>query len=112
MKRRHLTPSILTGLCHMHKYRFLTISQFAAIANLTVHHVAEVLRDLERWRLIGYFGFTSIPGHGKTHVRGFWTDALNSADFSAGCGGRIPGVCLGIFRAWRGLGNAQNELRR
>jgi hypothetical protein len=28
--------------------------------------VGEVLRDLERWGLVGFFGFTAIPGHGKT----------------------------------------------
>jgi hypothetical protein len=66
MKRRQLSPGILTGLYHVYKYRFLTISQFARIANLTTHHVAEVLRDLEKGGLIGFFGYTSIPGQGKT----------------------------------------------
>jgi hypothetical protein len=66
MKQRQLSPGILTGLYHVYKYRFLTISQFARIANLTTHHVAEVLRDLEKGGLIGFFGYTSIPGQGKT----------------------------------------------
>jgi len=66
MTRRQLTPGILIGLYFMHKYRFLTIGQFATITNLHVDYVAKVLRDYQRWGLVGYFGFTSIPGHGKT----------------------------------------------
>jgi hypothetical protein len=44
----------------------LTISQFARIANLHSDYVAKALRDFERCGLIGFFGYTSIPGHGKT----------------------------------------------
>jgi hypothetical protein len=45
--------------------RFLTIAQFARIAGFSVYHSAEVLRGLERWGLIGWFGFVGIPGQGK-----------------------------------------------
>jgi len=50
----------------MHKYRFLTIAQFARYTAVRYDHAAEKLRELEKRRVIGYFGFTSIPGHGKT----------------------------------------------
>ncbi len=66
MKRLALSEGIRTGLYYMHKYRFLTISQFARITNFHADHAAKVLRDFERWRLVGYLGFTAIPGHGKT----------------------------------------------
>jgi|tagenome__1003787_1003787.scaffolds.fasta_scaffold20830259_2 hypothetical protein len=66
MGRRALSAGILTGLYFMHKYRFLTIAQFARVTNFHSDHVAKVLRDFERWGLVGYFGFSAIPGHGKT----------------------------------------------
>jgi hypothetical protein len=66
MARRTLSESALTGLSFIHKYRFLTIAQFAKIATFSHYHAAEILRDLERWGIVGYFGYTGIPGHGKT----------------------------------------------
>src|SRR3954470_21081259 len=61
-----LTAGTLTGLVAMHKYRILAIPQFARISGLTYKHAAEVLLDIERRGIIGYLGYTSIPGHGKT----------------------------------------------
>jgi hypothetical protein len=61
-----LTAGTLTGLVAMHKYRILAIPQFARISGLAYKHAAEVLLDLERRGMIGYLGYTSIPGHGKT----------------------------------------------
>jgi hypothetical protein len=66
MNRRTLSKSALTGLFFIHKYRFLTIAQFAKIAPFSQYHAAEILRDLERWGIVGYFGYTGIPGQGKT----------------------------------------------
>jgi hypothetical protein len=65
-KSRTISTGTLTGLSFMHKYRFLTVAQFAKIANFSHYHAADVLRSLERWGHIGYFGYTGIPGHGKT----------------------------------------------
>jgi hypothetical protein len=65
---RTLSAGTLTGLCFMQKYRFLTIGQFARIAGFSVYHGAEVLRGLERWGLVGWFGFVGIPGQGKAKV--------------------------------------------
>src|SRR5215218_6853144 len=63
---RALSAGTLTGMLFIHKYRFLTIAQFARIANFSAYHAAEVLRGLERWGVVGFFGFISIPGQGKT----------------------------------------------
>src|SRR5215210_7032241 len=63
---RTLSEGTLTGLYFIHRYRFLTIAQFARIANFSVYHSAEVLRDFERWGHVGYFGAVLIPGSGKT----------------------------------------------
>jgi hypothetical protein len=63
---RTLSAGTLTGLYFIQKYRFLTIAQFARTAGFSAyHHAAEVLRGLERWGLIGYFGYVGIPGQGK-----------------------------------------------
>jgi protein involved in plasmid replication-relaxation len=61
-----LTSGTLAGLACMHKYRFLTIQQFARYTCVRYDHAAEKLRELENRRIVGYFGYTSIPGHGKT----------------------------------------------
>jgi hypothetical protein len=62
---RTLTAGTLTGLSFMQKYRFLTIAQFGRVAGFSFDHAAVVLRGLERWGLIGWFGFVGIPGQGK-----------------------------------------------
>jgi protein involved in plasmid replication-relaxation len=81
---RTLSAGTLTGLSFMQKYRFLTIAQFARIAGFSVYHSAEVLRGLERWGLIGWFGFVGIPGQGKApkvyYVRRKGFDILCSED--------------------------------
>jgi hypothetical protein len=61
-----LTQGTLSGLACMHKYRFLSIAQFARYTTVRYDHAAEKLRELENRRVVGYFGYTSIPGHGKT----------------------------------------------
>ena len=38
----------------------------AKIAGYSIDHAGEVLRNLERRQIVGYFGFVSIPGHGRT----------------------------------------------
>src|SRR5215213_5172267 len=63
---RTLSEGVLTGLYFLCKYRFLTIAQFARIANFSLYHSAEVLRDFERWGHVGYFGNVLIPQQGKT----------------------------------------------
>jgi protein involved in plasmid replication-relaxation len=63
---RTLSEGTLIGLYFIQKYRFLTIAQFGRIAGFSAYHAAEVLRGLERWGLIGYFGYVGIPGQGKT----------------------------------------------
>src|SRR3954452_16417954 len=61
-----LTSGTLSGLACMQRYRFLSIAQFARFTAVRYDHAAEKLRELENRRLVGYFGYTSIPGQGKT----------------------------------------------
>src|SRR4051812_37882739 len=61
-----LTPGIVRGLFCMHRYRFLTIPQFARIANVTYKYAAKQLYIMEQRRVVGYFGLLSIPAQGKT----------------------------------------------
>ena len=61
-----LSPGTVTGLVFIHRYRVPTISQFARAAGFSQYHAAEVLRGLERWGVVGYFGYTGVPFQGKT----------------------------------------------
>jgi hypothetical protein len=63
---RSFSTGTVTGLHFLQKYRFLTILQFAEIAGFSPYYTGAILRDLERWGLVGYFGNTGIPGQGKT----------------------------------------------
>jgi hypothetical protein len=66
MPQRILSESVFTGLSFLHKYRFLTITQFARITNFSRYHAAEVLRYLAQSGFVDFFGYTGIPGQGKT----------------------------------------------
>ena len=48
-----LTPERLSGLFHLHKYRMLSIPQFARISGLSYKHATEVLLALEQREVIG-----------------------------------------------------------
>lgn len=61
-----LTAGALEGLTCMQHYRFLTIPQFARITKVSYVYATRVLREMEQRRVVGYFGYTSIPGQGKT----------------------------------------------
>src|SRR3954452_3884929 len=61
-----LTRGTLTGLSFIQKYRFLTIPQFARTANFSIFHACDVLRTLEGRGALGFFGYVSIPGQGRT----------------------------------------------
>src|SRR4051812_32696138 len=61
-----LSPATVLGLFFIQRYRFLTITQFARAAALSVDHAGDVLRGLELHGMLGHFGHVRIPGHGKT----------------------------------------------
>src|SRR3712207_6524497 len=63
---RTLSQGAIDALFFIQKYRFLTIAQFAKLANYSAYHSAEVLRRLEGRGYVGYFGFAAIPPHGRT----------------------------------------------
>ena len=61
-----LSEATLQGLFFIHRYRFLTIAQFARVTGLSNYHAAELLRRLEKLGALGYFGGVFLPGSGKT----------------------------------------------
>jgi len=61
-----LTEGTVAGLVAIHRYRFLTIPQFAQTASFSFDHAAEVLRRFESRGIVGHFGHVGIPGRGKT----------------------------------------------
>jgi hypothetical protein len=61
-----LTPAVAVGLFFIHRYRFLTIAQFAKAAGLSKRHAETVLHTYGRRGIVGAFGNVTIPGHGKT----------------------------------------------
>jgi hypothetical protein len=61
-----LSTGSMVGLFFIQRYRFLTINQFAKIANFSYYHAAEVLRTLEHQGVVGHFGHVRLPGQGKT----------------------------------------------
>lgn len=66
MAGRLLGRGTLSALLSCQHYRFLTIPQFARVAGCSSDHAGEVLRGLAARNIVGYFGFVSIPGHGRT----------------------------------------------
>src|SRR3954454_20832322 len=66
VKGLSLTSGTLDGLSCMQQYRFLTIPQFAKMTKVSYTYATRVLRKMEQRRVVGYFGYTSIPGQGKT----------------------------------------------
>jgi hypothetical protein len=64
--RVSLSEGSVRGLAYMHTYRFLTIPQFARISGVSYKHASEVLMSLERLEAVGFIGYQSIPGKGKT----------------------------------------------
>jgi hypothetical protein len=61
-----LSSGTLRRLFFISRYRFCTIAQFAKIANYSNYHAGEILRKLESRSAVGFFGFTNIPGQGRT----------------------------------------------
>jgi len=61
-----LTEATLRGLFFIARYRFLTIGQFAKITNYSNYHAGEILRKLESRNAVGFFGYSTIPGLGRT----------------------------------------------
>jgi hypothetical protein len=53
-------------LLYIYKYCFLTIAPFVAIANFSEYHAGDVLRRLAARGAVGFFGYITMPAHGKT----------------------------------------------
>lgn len=61
-----LTPAVALGLFFIHRYRFLTSTQFAKAAGLSKRRAEDVLYTFFRRGFVASFGNITIPGHGKT----------------------------------------------
>lgn len=57
---------LLLGMFFIHRYRYLTVKQFAAIAEMKEKSASEALLRLERQGYLGHFGNVGIRGYGKT----------------------------------------------
>ena len=55
-----LTESAVIGLFFMQRYRFLTIDQYARVADLNRSTASDQLRFFERHRLLHFFGNTGL----------------------------------------------------
>jgi hypothetical protein len=66
VKARSLSDEAMLGLFFIHRYRFLSIEQFAKISGLSASWSSELLLDLDRQKIVGHFGNVGIRGHGKT----------------------------------------------
>jgi hypothetical protein len=65
-RKLNLSVGTLRGLSLMQKYHFLTIPQFALSSGFSLYHARVTLHSLEARGMLGFFGFTALPGHGKT----------------------------------------------
>jgi hypothetical protein len=71
--RMILTESGLTGLLFIHRYRYLTIAQYARAVGLHHETGATQLRQFERVGILAFFGNTRLAGNGKTPKAYFLT---------------------------------------
>jgi hypothetical protein len=68
-----LTDGAILGLFYVQRYRFLTVDQFSRVTGLNRSTAGDQCRMLERHGVVGYFGNTSLAGHGKTPKAYFLT---------------------------------------
>ncbi len=61
-----LTAGIILGLFFIQRYRFLTIEQFARVAEMKRANASNQLLGLERFGILGHFGNVGQRGYGKT----------------------------------------------
>ena len=60
-----ITENVLEGLLAIHRYRFLSVDQFARASCLKASHVRDVLRTFERKSLLGSIGNVGLRGGAK-----------------------------------------------
>ncbi len=60
-----ISPSSLAGLLALHRYRLLSVAQFARASELKVTHVRDVLRVWERQKYLGSIGNVGLRGGSK-----------------------------------------------
>ncbi len=60
-----ITPASLQGLLAIHRYRLLSVDQFAKASGLKTSHVRDVLRVFERKKFLGSIGNVGLRGGSK-----------------------------------------------
>jgi Replication-relaxation len=68
-----LTDTAALGLYFIHRYRFLTIEQYARAAGVSRDAASDRLREMERHGFLGHFGNVGIKGYGKVPKAYFLT---------------------------------------
>ena len=60
-----LSEAIVRGLLAIHRFRLLTVAQFARVSKLNAEYAREKLRELERKRFLGSIGNVGLRGGSK-----------------------------------------------
>jgi Replication-relaxation len=68
-----LTDTAALGLYFIHRYRFLTIEQYARAAGVSRDTASDRLREMERHGFLGHFGNVGMRGYGKVPKAYFLT---------------------------------------
>jgi hypothetical protein len=68
-----LTDTAALGLYFIHRYRFLTIEQYARAAGVSRDTASDRLREMERYGFLGHFGNVGMRGYGKVPKAYFLT---------------------------------------
>jgi len=65
MAYQAISPAALAGLLALHRYRLLSVDQFARASALKPSHVRDLLRVYERQKLLGSIGNVGLRGGSK-----------------------------------------------
>ncbi len=66
MASYQVTQQAIKGLVYLHRYRFLTITQFAKITELSRDQASDNLRRMERLGWLCHIENTPLAGQGQT----------------------------------------------
>jgi len=79
-----ITQASLQGLLAMHRYRLLSVDQFARASGLKASHVRDILRVFERKKILGSIGNVGLRGGSKAPKLYYLTRSGYQAMLDAG----------------------------
>ena len=97
-----VSPTTLLGLLALHRYRLLSVTQFARASGLKPNHVRDVLRIWERQKLLGSIGNVGLRGGSKAPKLYYLT--RSGYDLMVEAGGLWPDEIGPYVRAHTGTG--------